>query len=66
MELKVGSFYWILIALDPEGEDWENEKMPGRFIGYAEDGVSERFQCIGSEDADWPVIWVGPEIKLEV
>lgn len=62
-ELIIGAFYWVLIALDPDGEDWENEKMPGRFIGFAENG-DERFQTIGCEDTEWPVIWIGDEIVL--
>lgn len=63
-ELIIGAFYWVLIALDPDGEDWENEKMPGRFIGYAENG-DERFQTIGCEDTEWPVRWIGEQIVLK-
>lgn len=58
-ELKEGSFYWVRITLDPDAEDWENDYMPARYAG------NERWQFIGVEDAsDWPVVWIGEEIKL--
>jgi hypothetical protein len=61
IELKPGSFYWVLIALDADAdEEWENNPMPARYRG---EGL---WDLIGQElGTHWPVRWVGPEIALE-
>lgn len=60
--LEVGAFYWVIIALDPDGEDWENQKMPARYAGKNSEG-EDTWNLLGVEGAsDWPVIWIGDEI----
>lgn len=63
--LEVGSFYWVIIALDPDGEDWENQKMPARYAGKNSEG-EDTWNLLGVEGAnDWPVIWIGDEILVK-
>lgn len=59
--LKIGSFYWVQIAFDPDTNlEWENQEMPARYEGNGlwiflnQEGVS-----------NWPVKWVGDEIKAK-
>lgn len=56
--LKVGAFYWVIPAFNPDtDESWNNALQPARYEGaglwsyLGESGVS-----------DWPTIWVGNEI----
>lgn len=60
--LKIGSFYWVMPVLDPDRkEEWEYDNQPARFAGWnASD--EELWQCIGYEDATWPIRWIGEEI----
>lgn len=56
-DLRVGAFYWVWLATDPEGLEWENQPMPARYAG---DG---RWHFLNQEgDSDWPLRWVGAEI----
>lgn len=54
---EVGQYYWVLIVLDPDAEDWENEPMPARYAG---DGMW--FTINGNGETNWPVRWVGEKI----
>ena len=58
-KLTVGSFYWIQIALDPDADnEWENQAMPARYEG------SGKWTYLGQEGvSDWPVRWIGNEIR---
>lgn len=49
-DLVPGQFYWVLITLDPDGDDWENEPMPARYMG----GGLWRYLGVDG-DSDWPV-----------
>lgn len=69
VDLKVGSFYWVWIALDPDADSatdhdpgWENSIMPARFAGRGTEGQA-LWNYLGQESAsDWPVRWIGDEI----
>lgn len=57
-ELVAGAFYWGLITLDPDADEWENEPMPARYVGG---GIWSFLATEG--DSAWPVRWVGEQIK---
>lgn len=64
-DLKIGSFYWVHVAFDPDtNQEWENREMPARFSGYAADGKL-LWNFLNQEGvSDWAVRWIGPEISL--
>lgn len=56
--LEIGAFYWVLLASDPDAEEWEKERMPARYEGGG------KWRYLGVEGvSDWPVSWVGPRIS---
>lgn len=60
-DVDKGSFYWVKIANDPDVDEWESKPMPARYCG------ANKWQFIGVEgESDWPVIWIGEEIKMQV
>jgi hypothetical protein len=59
--LRPGSFYWVILTLNPDADLWVNDRMPARFAGYV-GGVPTWNFLGGAAVFDWPVGWVGPEI----
>lgn len=60
-DLTIGKFYWVRITLDPDvadGDEWQNDTMPARYAG------NDLWYTMGHDGVDdWPVVWIGDEIK---
>lgn len=67
-KLKVGSFCWVLIALDPDTDEaWENQVMPARFAGVDKSTGRPLWNFLNQEGAsDWDTRWIGSEIVAPV
>lgn len=57
-ELKIGAFYWVQPALDPDTEsEWEVGIQPARYAG------NDKWNSLGVEgESDWPMKYIGDEI----
>jgi len=43
-------------------DHWSQKEQPARFRGYSETG-QELWTFLGQADDNWPVSWIGEEIK---
>lgn len=66
IDLIPGRFYWVKIAYDPDTNNkWENEDQPARFSHKNKDGILIWNYLNINDNNEWPVIWIGNEIKKE-
>lgn len=62
-ELVIGSFYWVIPVLDPDGQaDWERDLQPARYAGRNTEG-EQLWNCINIDGlTNWPMQWIGGRI----